>query len=138
MAEATRALVFNGDPRSDKRFQMIRTAVLNAGDRKGPRDRETIRKEARILDALDAISEPDVRQASAVCPNCGALLDATAATVPTGDVESRRLLGGRLDLRAEDHALLTKYLDTTPWLPSSARAARDVQDFADGADKIDA
>src|SRR5262245_25113945 len=59
--EATRVLVFNGDPRSDKRFQLCRTAVLNAGDRKGARDRETIRKEARILDALDAISEPDPR-----------------------------------------------------------------------------
>ncbi len=53
--------VLNFDPangRSAKRFEMCLNAVLNAGDQKGTRDRETIRKEARLLDALDAISEP--------------------------------------------------------------------------------
>lgn len=139
MSETTRILVFeSGDEKSEKRFQMIRTAILIAGDRKGTRDRETIRKEARLLDALDEISELDPSvDVKAVCPNCGAQLNAAA---PLGDAAGelpRRLNGGgKLTLRAEDHALLTKYLDTAPWLPASARAARDVQDFADSAEKV--
>jgi len=141
MSEARRALVFDStDERSAKRFQMIRTAILIAGDRKGTRDRETIRKEARLLDALDTISEPDTHGPGPTCPACGAQLGAVAAAADGGgEGEPPRRLngGGRLELRAEDHALLTKYLDTAPWLPAAARAARDVQDFADGAEKLD-
>jgi len=139
MSETRRVLVFDAaDERSAKRFQMCRTAILIAGDRKGTRDRETIRKEARLLDAFDTISEPDPRPLGPICPACGAQFDAVAAAA-TGEGEAPRRLngGGRLELRAEDHALLTKYLDTAPWLPASARAARDVQDFADAADKLD-
>src|SRR5262245_3688194 len=140
MSEAKRALVFDPtDERSAKRFQMIRTAILIAGDRKGTRDRETIRKEARLLDALDGISELDPRAVGSTCPACGAQLDAVAAAAAAGGGEPARRLngGGKIELRAEDHALLTKYLDTAPWLPASSRAARDVQDFADAAEKID-
>lgn len=140
MSEARRALVFDvGDGRSEKRFQMIRTAILIAGDRKGTRDRETIRKEARLLDALDSISEPDTSaSAKHACPACGAQFDAIAGTTNgDGGETPRKLTGGRLELRAEDHALLTKYLDGAPWLPASSRAARDVQDFADAPEKIE-
>jgi hypothetical protein len=140
MAEARRVLVFDAaDERSEKRFQMCRTAILIAGDRKGTRDRETIRKEARLLDALDSISEVDTRAtARPSCPACGAQLNAVAAVDGTGDGEPpRRFVGGRIELSAEDHALLTKYLDTAPWLPASARAARDVQDFVDTPEKIE-
>lgn len=140
MSEARRALVFDAaDERSEKRFQMCRTAILIAGDRKGTRDRETIRKEARLLDALDSISEVDTREhAHVACPSCGAQLASLSAVQLNGDGEPpRRLVGGRVELRAEDHALLTKYLDSAPWLPASSRAARDVQDFADAPEKIE-
>lgn len=136
--ERQRILIFDtADPLSEKRFQMCRTAIFVAGDRQGKRDRETIRKEARLLDALDGISEPDPRETvKPVCPSCGNPLDGRLAAQLV-DTEPRRLIGGRVALSADDHTLLTKYLDTAPWLPASARAARDVQDFADAAEKVD-
>jgi len=138
MAEVKRVLVFDGDERSEKRFQMCRTAILIAGDRKGTRDRETIRKEARLLDAFDTISEVDLRSnGKRMCPSCGVQFDSTTPVAEGEGEVPRRLTGGKIELRSEDHALLTKYLDTAPWLPSSSRAARDVQDFADAAEKVD-
>lgn len=118
--------VLNFDPangRSAKRFEMCLTAILQAGDQKGQRDRETIRKEARLLDAFDAISEPIQKDGEK----------------PIGGPVERQLLptGGTVTLSQDDHTLLTKYLDTTPWLPRAARDAVDVQDFADQAEKVD-
>lgn len=113
-----RVLQFDPEnPKSARRFELCRTAILNAGDAKGPRDRATIRQEARLLDAFDAISAPD----------------------PTNDKDptARALVGGPVTLAGEDFTLLTKYLDTTPWLPRFARDAVDVQDFADAAEKVD-
>lgn len=117
-----RVLTFDpSNPRSGKRFDLCRTAVLNAGDQKGPRDRATIRSEARLQDALDAVSEP--------WPD--------AEPNPEGKERRLKADGGQLTLSQEDHTLLTKYLDTTPWLPRAARDAVDVQDFAGAADKVE-
>lgn len=121
-----RVLEFPVDhPKSVKRFELCRTAILQAGDGKGPRDRQTVRQEARLLDAFDAISTPDAT--AATCPTCGA----------TKTLCDRQLTGGTITLAGEDFTLLTKYLDTTPWLPRFARDAVDVQDFADAAEKVD-
>lgn len=114
----TRVLAFPVDqPRSARRFELCRTAILQAGDGKGPRDRATIRQEARLLDAFDAISAPD--------------------PTPDTDPAARQLTGGSITLSGEDYTLLTKYLDTAPWLPRVARDAVDVQDFVDAAEKVD-
>jgi hypothetical protein len=116
-----RVLTFDGE-KAPKRFELCRVALLSAGDGKGPRDRETTRKEARLLDALDRVSivsateqEPDRR-------------------ILAPRVEGKPLC---IELSADDHALLTKYLDSTPWLPRASRDAVDVQDWADSAEKID-
>jgi hypothetical protein len=114
-----RVLVFDG-PKAAKRFDLCMTAIMMAGDGKGTRDRETIRKEARLLDAFDSIS---------VCPD------------PAVDAGTRILKEPgplTITLRADDHSLLTHYLDTTQWTPKASREACDVQDWADAAEKIDA
>lgn len=112
-----RVLTFDGE-KAAKRFEMCRVAVLSAGDGKGQRDRETTRKEARLLDALDAVSD---------------------SSPQPQDKEWRTLKSDPqpLTLSQEDHALLAKYLDTTPWLPRASREAVDVQDWVDAAQKVD-
>jgi len=116
----TRVLTFDG-AKGPKRFELCRTALLNAGDTKGERTRETIRKEARLLDALDTVSQ-------------------LAATETDPDA---RALRGALDplsvtLSQDDFDLLSRYVDTTPWLPRAARDAVDLQDWLSAAAKVDA
>lgn len=113
-----RVLTFDG-VKSERRFEMCRVAVISAGNGKGARDRETIRKEARLLDAFDAISKPAPTPND---PDARVLVEDANRTVTIGQ---------------EDHALLASYLDTTPWLPRASRDAVDVQDWVDSADKVD-
>lgn len=114
----TRTVIFDGD-KAAKRFEFCRIAVIGAGNGKGERTREVVRREARILTALDAISEP---------------------MPPTEEDKSpRALLAGEhvWTLSQEDHALLEGYLDTTPWLPRAAQSAVDVQDWWSAAEKVE-
>lgn len=112
-----RVLKFDGE-KGQQRFAMCRVAILSAGDGKGERNRETLRKEARLLDAFDAISDPAKAE---------------------GDPDARTLKPETVSISVsqEDHALLLKYLDATPWLPRASRDAVDVQDWADSAEKVD-
>lgn len=113
----TRTLIFDGE-RGGERFGLLRLAVFSAGDGKGDRARATIRKEARILDALDSISE----------------------AAPLKDDPDYRLLttsrGDRVTLSQEDFELVERYVDTAAWTPRSARAAVDLQDWL-SATKVD-
>lgn len=117
----TRTLVFDG-AKAPRRFEFCLRAVLGFGDGKGDRTRDTLRKEARILDALDAISEPD--------------LDAVKA----GDKDARRLKpeGGTVTLAQDDFVLLEQDVEKTPWLPRAARDAVDLQEWLSAAERVDA
>jgi hypothetical protein len=115
--QMTRTVVFDGD-KAAKRFEMVVTAVQNAGDGKAERSRERVRREARILDALDMVSEPKTTDA------------------PDG-LRELKPLPQTLVLDQADHKLVEDYLNTTPWLPRAARAAVDVQDFWESAQKND-
>jgi hypothetical protein len=114
----TRVLDFCGD-KGPKRFELIRLAVLSAGDGKGERTREVIRKEARLLDALDTVSravpgpDPDARQLDI-------LLDALTIT-----------------LKQDDFELLSQYVDKCPWVPRVSRDAVDVFDWLSASEKVD-
>lgn len=116
----TRVLDFTG-PKGAKRFELIRIAVLSAGDGKGERTRETIRKEARLLDALDTVSR-----------------ELTGTDDPNARVFDMLLELPSITLKQDDFDLLTKYIDTTPWVPRIARDAVDVQDWLSAAEKVDA
>lgn len=125
-----RIVTFDGD-KAAKRFEFCRIAVLGAGNGKGERTREVIRREARILTALDAVSESALQK----------WVEAGDDHLPgkDADPEARVLLAGeqKLSLSQEDHALLEGYLDTTPWLPRAARDAVDVQDWWSAAEKVE-
>lgn len=111
----TRILDFSG-PRGPKRFELLRLSLLQAGDSKGERTREIIRKEARLLDALDSIS----------------------ALAPTEQDKEARLLSGEvISLKQEDFDLLSQYVDKTPWVPRAARDAVDLYDWLSAAKQID-
>lgn len=111
-----RIVTFDG-PRAAKRFDLLQTALLSGGDGKGDRNRSVLRSEARLLDALDLISEPSTGVLRRLVP------DATPAL--------------SLTITQEDHDLLQKYVDTTPWLPVAARDAVDVQDWVSAAERVD-
>lgn len=114
-----RVLTFDGT-KAAKRFELCRVAVLAAGDGKGERGRAAIRAEARLLDAFDAVSTPAPKEAA--------------------DQDARALKpeGGTVTLSQEDHDVLSKYVDTTPWLPRASRDAVDLQDFLSAAEKVEA
>lgn len=114
-----RIVKFDGN-KAAKRFEMVRTAILNAGDGKGERNRERIRKEARLMDALDSISVP------------------VDLNVPDGE-HKFVVIDGRDSITIDqgDHKLVEDYLGTTPWLPRSARAAVDAQDWWETAEKLE-
>ncbi len=114
-----RKVVFDGE-KAARRFELVRTAVLNAGDGKGERNRERLRREARVLDALDTISDPkdqankDGDRILRVDPTPASLL-----------------------IDQADHKLVEDYLGTTPWLPRTAQLAVDTQDWWETAEKVE-
>lgn len=112
-----RVLVFDGE-KGPKRFELLRTALLSGGDGKGERTREVIRKEARLLTALDSISSST---------NNDALPDERKLNDDSGPVT----------VTQEDFDLLSQYADRTPWLPRAAREAVDLQDWLSSAEKLD-
>ena len=114
-----RVVVFEGE-KAAKRFELCRIAILGAGDAKGPRNRETIRREARLLDAFDAVSAADPK-----------------ADEKDPDARVLKPEGGSVTISQEDHVLLATYLDTTPWMPRIARAVVDAQDWLSAAEKVE-
>lgn len=116
----TRVLDFCGD-KGPKRFELIRLAVLSAGDGKGERTREIIRKEARLLDALDTVSRPVKSETDPDARQLDILLDALTIT-----------------LKQDDFELLSQYVDKCPWVPRVSRDAVDVFDWLSASEKVDA
>lgn len=107
-----RVIAFDDDRRNQRRFEIYYAAVL-LGAPKGARGLEVIRREARVLDALDAISD----------------LGTTPAPAAAGDVPRRLVQRGRaLLLSQPEFDLLCTYLAGAEWVPL---VARDVVDAAD-------
>lgn len=124
----TRTLDFGGD-KGAMRFELVYEAVLGGGATQrdpGERSRAIIRQEARILDALETVSEPDPRPAK-TCETCGRPANADARQLAPA--------GGLITLSEDDHALIVKYVDVRPWLPRMARKVVDVQDWLSSAPK---
>jgi hypothetical protein len=113
----TRALTFDG-PRGPKRFELLYTALMSAGDGKGDRTAPTIRKEARLFDSLDEISEVNPEAAP-------------------GNVDRRLTAPASIEVSQEDHELLVKYAETTPWAPRASREAVDLWDWLSAAERRD-
>lgn len=105
-----RVVNFDGNGRGQKRFEILYAAIL-LGAPKGARGLETVRREARILDALDAISTAADAASASGLP-------------PLRHVQP----GARLALAQPDFELLGRYLEAVEWTPA---ASRDVIDAAD-------
>ncbi len=114
-----RILEFTG-PRAPKRFQLLWTSLLAGGSTNGDGGRErtpaVIRKEARLQDALEAIS------------------DEVAAGVNEPD-RALRIQGGTVTLAQEDFDLLHQYTEKTPWMPRVSRDVVDLWDWLSAAAK---
>jgi len=107
----------SADPKNQQRFELLYTAILVGGitPARGQGGIEVLRKEGRLLDALDAISDP--------------VEESHARRLPNGD-PARCLRGDvtQLVLSQADHELLKKRLEEALWQP---RIARDVVDCVD-------
>lgn len=111
----TRILLFDG-LHGPRRFELLRTALLNGGDGKSERSAVVIRKEARLLDLLDTISEP------------------------TGSPDDRVLMNHgphAVTVSQDDFDLLQQYAEKTPWTPRAARQAVDLWDWLMIAERRD-
>jgi hypothetical protein len=117
----TRVVTFDGNGRSQKRFDILYAALL-LGAPKGARGLDTIRREARVLDALDAISTP---------------VDTAAGPVPARHLkfDNAELV---LCLQQPEFELLTRYLEAVEWAPAAARDVVDAADWLSAATRGDA
>lgn len=133
----TRTLSFDGE-KGPQRFDLLYEAVLGGGatqTKAGDRSRAILRQEARILEHLETVSDPDASKLAS-CDACGrqANEDARALKprmgVAPGTVEEPALA---IALTEDDHALLVRYVDARPWLPRMARRVVDLQDWLSSA-----
>lgn len=115
----TRLLDFKG-PKGPMRFELCYIAILSAGDQKGPRDRYTIRKEARLLDVFDSIS-----------------IGIDGVTENGSPRVLMDLEYMQIELEQDDFSLLSDYADRVPWTPKSSREAVDMQDFLSASGKFE-
>lgn len=113
-------------PKASLRFDMLRAALLAAGDGKAERGPVVIRKEARLQAALDAISEPP--------PS-----DRPQKRVT--DQEDVRILRNHgpqtLVLAQEDFELLQQYAERVQWNPRLSQEVVELWDWLSAAEKHD-
>lgn len=114
-----RILTFDG-PRAPKRFQLLWTSLIAGGSTNGDSSKDrtpaVIRKEARLQDALESIS------------------DAVEAG-PNEPDRALKMAGGTLTLTQEDFDLLQQYTEKTPWMPRVSRDVVDLWDFLSACPK---
>jgi hypothetical protein len=109
-----RVLTFDSNGHGQQRFMIVYAAIL-LGAPKGARGLEVIRREARILDALDAISVAD------------------AAAGP-GPVPARHVIpDARLTLSQPEFELVGRYLEAVEWTPAASRDVIDTVDWVSAA-----
>jgi hypothetical protein len=114
-----RVVTFEVNGRGQRRFEILYAAIL-LGAPKGARGLETIRREARVLDALEAIST---------------LVDVPNATgpVPPRSVQP----DAELVLAQPEFELLVRYLDAVEWTPAASRDVIDTADWLSAATRGD-
>jgi len=105
-----------GETKNQHRFEVLYGAIVAGGQTPSRGSGiEVLRKEARILDALDAISDPPTSSSQ-------------TRPLPNGEPTRAVQNGCELVLAQPEHELLKKRLEEGLWSP---RAARDVVDCID-------
>ena len=105
-------------PRAPLRFQLLWATLTAGGDGKGERTPMIIRKEARLQDTLEPISDPK--------PGNGGPPERTLKPE-----------GATVTLSQEDFDLLVQYSEKTQWNPAASRDVVDLWDWLSTADKQD-
>ena len=100
-------------------FTLIYQGFTAGGNSQQSKTMQVVRREAKILDKLEAISQPVV----------------PPATYPNGDVarELRTDIPTVLRLTSEEYDLLKKYFEAVPWTVNASRAAVAMADRIDAA-----
>lgn len=121
-----RRLMLDG-PKAPTRFEFFREGFLVGGliegeDKGGkPNPRDVVRAETRILNAIDAVSEP------------------APGPLGPGGVECRKLRSDATELliAQAEWELIDRYLNRVTWQTPKAREANDMLDWFGAADKLD-
>lgn len=119
--------VLKFDPKDDKsvkRFSICWQAAMYGGQATEAKTRQTRsfdvqRREAKLMDALDVVSEPDPND-----PNKTGLRRLSEA-------------GGDVTMTAELFALLTEYIEVVGWLGIAVRDAVATRDWLPSAETIE-
>lgn len=108
------------EAKNQQRFELLYSAILAGGSTPSRGSGiDMLRKEARLLDALDAISDEDGAK--------------TTRPLPTGDHARLVRTDAELVLSQPEHELLKKRLEDGPWSPGAARAVVDCADWLGSA-----
>lgn len=112
-----RRIEFNDadDLTNKHRFYLMYQGFVTGGQsdvREPPKGMVIVRREAKLLEKLEGISEPEIG----------------AEGQPTG---YRVLTGNLLILEQPEYELLKKYLDRAPWAAMAARKIIDLWDWLD-------
>ncbi len=105
-----RTITFGDEAKSQQRFELFQAAILNGGAAGQRGGIEILRREAKLLDAFDAISDP------------------------AGDEKPRRVRdGAQLVLEQADFDVLKKRMEEAPWAPAASRGVIDALDWLSAA-----
>jgi hypothetical protein len=118
-----KTLTFSDDQTSKDRFQFIYQGFLLGAPNGGLKGIEANRRAFKIMDKLEAISEPVTGKVSE-----GA--EPEALFYPTGDaIRALKPEGGVLLLEEAEIKMLREHLNETPWRPSLSKGVVDADDF---------
>lgn len=106
-----RVVTFDNDERGKTRFQRLYQAMILA-QIKEDRTLEIMRREASILDKLEAIS---------------VMVKGERVVEPDAD----------LALTVQEHTLLASYILKVPWTTTASKSVVDAADFLEAADKVE-
>lgn len=101
-------------------FNLIYQGFIIGGNSQTTKTMQSIRREAKILDKLDTISDP-------ITPE---------TRYPTGDVARELTKPTELRLTTEEHELLKLYFEAVPWVTKVSRDVVRLADLIDNATEI--
>lgn len=113
-----RKLVFNDTPEAREDFALLYQGFMTGGNAAPSKGMEITRREAKILDKLDAISEDF--GGNGKCDTCG-------QPVPTQRV--LRMGAQQIELEQPEYDLVKKYFEATPWTVRASRRVVSISDW---------
>jgi len=112
-----RKIHFTNTAEDREKFSLLYQGFLTGGNMAQSKGMEITRREARVLDKLDSISEDSGGEK---CATCG-----------TATMNKREMIAAdhTLELEPPDFDLLKKYFEATPWTVRVAKRVVDISDW---------